>query len=319
MVIHFLFNKIVGSINLCVIIKSHCMKVLFGFLENNLLVKLFFLALLLCSFFTSSSYALAAELLLRPSEGLYELNQNIDLNVDIDPDSESFKSIEATLEFDPSMLVVTAIDVNESVIDEWTDKPEFSNTDGTITFSGQSERALLVRSNIMTVHFRVIGTGDTAITVAEISAVNNEDDSLDFSGPVASTSFSVVPVQPVIQELIKEIYVSPTLSNNIAQAMILNLVLLLVLLVFIAYIFHVRKQYRLHEERVKLETSEVREQMTKIFSALREEIYDQIRSITKRQKLSKKEQEAVDGLNRALEVSETLINKEIRDVQQLLD
>ena len=53
--------------------------------------------------------------------------------------------------------------------------------------------------------------------------------------------------------------------------------------------------------------------MEKIFSALRDEIYDQINTITKRKRLSKNEKEAVEGLTQALEVSETLIEKEIND------
>ena len=58
--------------------------------------------------------------------------------------------------------------------------------------------------------------------------------------------------------------------------------------------------------------------MEKIFSALRDEIYDQINMITKHERLSKKEREAVEGLNQALEVSETLIEKEITDVSKIL-
>jgi hypothetical protein len=40
--------------------------------------------------------------------------------------------------------------------------------------------------------------------------------------------------------------------------------------------------------------------------------------ITKHERLSKKEREAVEGLNQALEVSETLIEKEITDVSKIL-
>ena len=58
--------------------------------------------------------------------------------------------------------------------------------------------------------------------------------------------------------------------------------------------------------------------MEKIFSALRDEIYDQVNMITKRKRLSKSEKEAVEGLNQALEVSETLIEKEINDVKAIL-
>jgi hypothetical protein len=79
-----------------------------------------------------------------------------------------------------------------------------------------------------------------------------------------------------------------------------------------------RKQFRIKEERLRRETREIQDQMEKIFSALRDEIYDQINMITKRKRLSQKEKEAVEGLNQALEVSETLIEKEINDVKSIL-
>lgn len=86
----------------------------------------------------------------------------------------------------------------------------------------------------------------------------------------------------------------------------------------LGYIFYERKRSRREEERLRKETREIQDQMEKIFSALRDEIYDQINLITKRPRLSKKEKEAVEGLTQALEVSETLIEKEINDVKKIL-
>jgi hypothetical protein len=100
-----------------------------------------------------------------------------------------------------------------------------------------------------------------------------------------------------------------------------NLVIILLLLIIIgqiAYFILARKQHELREQKLRKETKEVQDQMEKIFSALRDEIYDQINSITKRERLSKKEKEVVEGLNQALEVSETLIEKEITDVSKIL-
>lgn len=84
------------------------------------------------------------------------------------------------------------------------------------------------------------------------------------------------------------------------------------------YGIYERRQNAKKEEKLRKETREVQDQMEKIFSALRDEIYDQINMITKRPRLSKKEKEAVEGLNNALEVSETLIEKEINDVKKIL-
>jgi hypothetical protein len=100
-----------------------------------------------------------------------------------------------------------------------------------------------------------------------------------------------------------------------------NLVIILLLLVIIAqfvYTTYSRKQHEQREQKLRKETKEIQDQMEKIFSALRDEIYDQINMITKHERLSKKEKEAVEGLNQALEVSETLIEKEITDVSKIL-
>jgi uncharacterized protein (UPF0335 family) len=88
--------------------------------------------------------------------------------------------------------------------------------------------------------------------------------------------------------------------------------------VLIGYIIYLRKLFSRKETRLRKETKEIQDQMEKIFSALRDEIYDQINAITKKPRLSRQEKEAVENLGSALEVSETLIEKEIVDVQKIL-
>ena len=95
-------------------------------------------------------------------------------------------------------------------------------------------------------------------------------------------------------------------------------VLILTIIFEFGYLIFERKQYKKKEEKLRKETREIQDQMEKIFSALRDEIYDQINNISKRPRLSAKEKEAVEGLNQALEVSETLIEKEINDVKKIL-
>ena len=94
--------------------------------------------------------------------------------------------------------------------------------------------------------------------------------------------------------------------------------LIVIIILQTVYIWYERNQLKIKEEKLRRETREVQDQMEKIFSALRDEIYDQVNMITKRKRLSKNEKEAVEGLNQALEVSETLIEKEINDVKAIL-
>ena len=94
--------------------------------------------------------------------------------------------------------------------------------------------------------------------------------------------------------------------------------LLMLVLGLFGYIFYEKKIFSKKESRLRKEAKEIQDQMEKIFSALRDEIYDQINAITKKPRLSRQEKEAVDNLSSALEVSETLIEKEISDVQKIL-
>lgn len=94
--------------------------------------------------------------------------------------------------------------------------------------------------------------------------------------------------------------------------------LLLAVIGLVGYVIVLRKQFTKKEGRLRKETKEIQDQMEKIFSALRDEIYDQINAITKKPRLSRQEKEAVENLSSALEVSETLIEKEITDVQKIL-
>lgn len=99
---------------------------------------------------------------------------------------------------------------------------------------------------------------------------------------------------------------------------VLIILLIAAIALLVAVLVLERRRYQKKEEKLRKETREIQDQMEKIFSALRDEIYDQINTITKRPRLSKKEREAVESLNNALEVSETLIEKEITDVNKIL-
>jgi hypothetical protein len=99
---------------------------------------------------------------------------------------------------------------------------------------------------------------------------------------------------------------------------ILIFFLLLLITLMLVYMWHERRVLKDKEEKLRRETREIQDQMEKIFSALRDEIYDQINHITKRKRMSAKEKEAVESLTQALEVSETLIEKEISDVKSIL-
>jgi len=97
---------------------------------------------------------------------------------------------------------------------------------------------------------------------------------------------------------------------------ILTVLLLLgVIGLLLVYILYVRNLTHRREQRLQEEVKETASQVGKIFSALRDEIHDQIANMYTRKNLTAKEKEVIAALTEALEVSEILIDKEISEVR----
>lgn len=148
--------------------------------------------------------------------------------------------------------------------------------------------------------------GTYTVRVVAFDQAGNERES---SAAVLITAGWVAPVAEDETRSWRDFFTAYSISVTLLLLMIVGL---------LAYIWYDKQQMKQREEKLRRETREIQDQMEKIFSALRDEIYDQINTITKRKRLSQGEKEAVDGLHQALEVSETLIEKEINDVRTIL-
>ncbi len=143
----------------------------------------------------------------------------------------------------------------------------------------------------------------------KVVAYDKAGNSVESTKAVLITAGWIKPVTEVVEKTLMD-FVTPI--NSLIFFLIIIICLLLI------YIWYEKKQINSREEKLRKETREIQDQMEKIFSALRDEIYDQVNLISKRKRLTKGEKEAVEGLNQALEVSETLIEKEINDVKAIL-
>ena len=497
--------------------------------------------IILCSFFVLALFAnitYAADVLIAPSTGSYNVGQTFTAVVRVNPSGASVNAVEASLKFDPALMSVVSVSKDGSVFSLWTTEPTFSNSAGTVTFGGGSPSPFSSQANILNVTFKVLaaGTGKVSVATASVLAADGKGTDVYKNGVSASYTFAAAsaptpttptPTTPTpttpdtntssdagiifgdpprAPEVGSQVFLDPeiwykttegvftwtlpfdvnvvaveistssenqpeenkdaimnppttefilskdnvsdgiqylsikyknqvgwgtvlnrkimidttapepfVIQTNIANSKsgfpLLNFVandvtsgidyydmtiagnepirvtpdetklgyllrdledgtytvkvvaydkagntrestvavlitagwikpvetqtqtsiwdfftaanlfvafLLLVIAMQFIYLWYDRKQNRIREEKLRRETREVQDQMEKIFSALRDEIYDQINMITKRKRLSKKEKEAVEGLNQALEVSETLIEKEINDVKSIL-
>lgn len=132
----------------------------------------------------------------------------------------------------------------------------------------------------------------------------------------STTDYTTIPVTAGWVKSVPK--VAKSFADYLTPTNLAILALLVVIVCLIIIMCLERKYIDLKETQILLETEEAREQTVKIFSALRDEIYEQINNINKKKRLSKNEKQAVEGLSQALEVSQALISKEINDVRKIL-
>lgn len=108
-------------------------------------------AFILCISIPSVSCAANGLLYLSPARETYTMDQVFEVEVRADTDGAAANAAEADLSFNPDALMVESIGTDGSVLSLWPTPPEYSNTKGTIRFSGTAGQgftahdAMLVR------------------------------------------------------------------------------------------------------------------------------------------------------------------------------
>lgn len=107
--------------------------------------------LVIALFVPSVSYAADGSLFMSPSRGAFPIDEVFEIDVRADTGGMAANAAEADISFNQNALAVERIETDGSVLSLWPTPPEFSNTKGTIRFSGTadsgftSREALLVR------------------------------------------------------------------------------------------------------------------------------------------------------------------------------
>lgn len=184
---------------------------------------LYLLVISIVAFFLSPQYSRAADLSLTPATGSVSAGQKLSVQVVVDPSGDSVNASDGTITFDKSLLSVDSVTKDGSVFSLWTADPSFSNTEGTINFSGGTPTAFSNKGKIMTVVFKgkapgsatisfskasilaadgkgtdVYKTGNSAtLTVTEAASAPAEESTTDATSE-ESTSDGATPLAPII-------------------------------------------------------------------------------------------------------------------------
>ncbi len=111
-----------------------------------------------------SGFAYAATLSVAPATGVYSSGQTFTASVVVNTQGQSINAAEGTVSFNPSVLKVVSVSKG-SLFNLWTAEPAFSNSAGTISFSGGNPTGYKGSAGtVLSVTFRVVGSGSAKVS-----------------------------------------------------------------------------------------------------------------------------------------------------------
>jgi len=121
--------------------------------------------LLIVGFFSLAFLAEAATLSVSPGTGVYTAGQTFTARVVVNTSGQTVNAAEGTLSFNPAELSVVSLSKG-SIFNLWTSEPAYSNSAGTVTFSGGATPPGYKGSagTALSVTFRVKNAGNPKVT-----------------------------------------------------------------------------------------------------------------------------------------------------------
>jgi hypothetical protein len=118
------------------------------------------------------SVSFAATLSVTPGTGVYKTGQTFTVNVVVNTTGVPVNAADGSLTFDPHELNVVAVSRTSSIFNLWTAEPAFSNTAGTISFSGGVPTGYTgTNGTVMSVTFKSITSGTAHVSISSASVL----------------------------------------------------------------------------------------------------------------------------------------------------
>lgn len=181
-------------------------------------VRCILLALVL--FMASTAVVEAATMSLSPGSNVYTTGATFTVRVNVNSAGSSINAAEGTLRFNPSQLSVVNVSRANSIFNLWVEEPSFSNSNGTISFSGGLPSGYSGSSgNIMSVTFRATGSGAARVSFANGSVLANDGRG---SNVLSSMNGATYTIQAATSEPAEEVIVEyvPTANTPAAPVIV---------------------------------------------------------------------------------------------------
>ncbi len=139
----------------------------------------------------------AATISFSPASGSHGVGEEFSVRVQIIPSAgESVNAADGTITFDPATLSVSSISRDGSSFSLWTADPAFSNSAGTVTFSGGTPTAFSSSGTALTIKFRGKATGTGATSVQKASILAADGKGTDVYTSSVGASFTITSAAP---------------------------------------------------------------------------------------------------------------------------
>lgn len=155
----------------------------------HLLRNPFILVLAICA--SLPNVALAATLSFNPSAGSYPVGKQFTVKVLVDPVTDQVNAADGTVSFDASVLSVVSVTKDGSAFSLWTAEPKFSNTDGTVVFSGGTPSPVSTKGTVIAITFKAKKAGTASVSVAKATVLAADGKGTDVYTPADGATYAV--------------------------------------------------------------------------------------------------------------------------------
>ncbi len=140
------------------------------------------------------SSAQAATLSLTPISSEIGIGEKMTIEIRIDSEGESFNAAQAVIRFPKDTLEVTALDKAESVFSFWLEEPNFSNTDGVVSFIGGTPSGVSGGAvRVLKIEFLAKGTGSGTLSFVEAAVTAADGSGTNILSEINDAVIMVVP------------------------------------------------------------------------------------------------------------------------------
>ncbi|MEN9920310.1 MAG: hypothetical protein RL538_203 [Candidatus Parcubacteria bacterium] len=153
----------------------------------------------------------AATMSVSPGTGVYATGATFSVRVNVNSSGKSINAAEGTLSFNPNELSVVSVSRGSSIFSLWVTEPSFSNSAGTVSFSGGLPAGYTgSNGNIMSITFRAKGSGPAKVNFSSGSVLANDGAGTNVLTSMSGGTFTINAAAPTpeAEEVVVE-YVAP--------------------------------------------------------------------------------------------------------------